>query len=147
AAALLAVRESIRQRRTGGDAFLARLLIASLVGLAGAGMGLAFATELAAGLVLDPVLRRAAVPATRGVWVTACGLAFWLTLPLSARLNLHQPIRHEGFWTPIGLEDLRALRRIEDAIPPGDGVIVPAEHARFGGWENWVLPRGETTAL
>ena len=43
--------------------------------------------------------------------------------------------------------DLRALRHVEAAIPQADGVIIPAEHATFDGWEHWVLPLGETAAL
>jgi len=72
------------------------------------------------------------------------GLLLWLALPLFARLNLHRPLQHRGFRTPIGLEDLRALRQVEEAIPPEDGVIIPAEHANIANWEHWVLPLGST---
>jgi hypothetical protein len=56
-------------------------------------------------------------------------------------------VQHRGFWTPIGLEDLSALRQVEEAIPPEDGVIIPAEHANIANWEHWVLPLGSTAAL
>jgi hypothetical protein len=77
----------------------------------------------------------------------ALGLAAWLALPLTARLNLHWPLKHHGFWSWIGMHDVRALREVEKAIPPEDGVIIPAEHAIIGQWEHWVLPLGETAAL
>lgn len=79
--------------------------------------------------------------------LAAVGLLAWIALPLAARLNLHRPLQHRGFYGPIGLADLQALRRIEEAIPPGDAVIVPAEHANIADWEHWVLPLGETAAL
>ncbi len=74
-------------------------------------------------------------------------MALWIALPLSAQPNLRLPMRQRGFWGPIGLRDLLALRRVEAAIPPGDGVIVPAEHWNIAQWEHWVIPVGETTAL
>jgi hypothetical protein len=92
--------------------------------------------------------REVAPPRSRLALVaTGAGLLLWIALPLGARLNLHRPLQHRGFWSPIGVEDLRALRQVEAAIPPGDGVVVPAEHANIAGWEHWVLPLGETAAL
>lgn len=79
--------------------------------------------------------------------LAAAGLAVLLAAPLAARLNLNKPIQHGGFWSEAHLRDLRALRAIERAIPPGDGVIVPAEHHTVGTWEHWVLPLGETASL
>jgi len=87
-----------------------------------------------AGLRAPPLLRAAA-------------LALWIALPLSGRLNLHVPIRQEGFWSPIHLTDLRALREVERAVPPEDAVLVPAAHWNVADWENWVIPLGPTTAL
>jgi hypothetical protein len=93
-----------------------------------------------------PRLERA--PPSRGVRVrAAAGLALWLVLPLAARLNLHRPLQQPGFWTRLDFEDLRALRAVEAAIPPNDGVIIPAEHAIIPNWEHWVLPLGDTAAL
>lgn len=77
----------------------------------------------------------------------SAGLTLWVALPLSAKANLDVPIRQGGFWGPIGLSDLLALRRVEAAIPPSDGVIVPAEHWNIAQWEHWVIPVGDTTAL
>jgi hypothetical protein len=79
--------------------------------------------------------------------LVAAGLLTWIALPLAARLNLHRPLQHRGFYGPVGLADLRAFREIEQVIPAGDGVIIPAEHANIADWEHWVLPVGETTAL
>jgi hypothetical protein len=92
--------------------------------------------------------REAGPPRSRRAMVLAsAGLLLWIALPLLARLNLHLPIQHRGFWSPLGIEDLRALRQVEAAIPASDGVIVPAEHANVANWEHWVLPSGETAAL
>jgi hypothetical protein len=186
AGVLCAGWRAVRLRRESGSAGASRLLVASLLGLAAASVGLAFATGLAAELndgrhesfllagylgasgyhvslgflwlpfvsatlvLLEPILRQPPRlgPSVRGGRAgLVVGLALWLALPLTARLNLHRAIRHQGFWTPIAPEDVRALRRIEEAIPAADGVIVPAEHFRIHEWENWVLPLGETTAL
>ena len=177
---------SLRRRAASPEV---KLLIASLVGLAGAGIGLAFATNLASALndqqhesfilagylafsgahvtigflwlplvssaliLAKPVLRPVDPAEAIGAGVqrhparAVVGLALWVALPLAARLNLHRPLQHRGFWTRIGLVDLRALRHVEAAIPQADGVIIPAEHATFDGWEHWVLPLGETAAL
>jgi hypothetical protein len=62
-------------------------------------------------------------------------------------LNLNVPIRQEGFWSPIHLTDLRALREVERAVPPEDAVLVPAQHWNVAEWEHWVIPVGPTTAL
>lgn len=166
----------------------ARMLIASLVGLAAAGVGLAFVGALAAalndqrhesvllaaylgsaarhvsppffwlafsaatGVLVEPLLarfapERAARPSGAAVVLAGAGLALWLALPLTARLNLHLPLQHRGFWGPVGLADLMTLRRVEAAIPVQDAVIVPAEHAKINEWEHWLLPLGETAAL
>jgi len=163
-----------------------RMLVATLLGIAVAGVGLDFAARLAdalndqrhesillagylagsgfpvslallwlpfaaAALVLgEPWQPRSACPETRGrsaPALAAGGLLIWLALPMVARLNLHRPLQHRGFWTAIGIEDLRALRQVEEAIPPEDGVIIPAEHANIANWEHWVLPLGSTAAL
>jgi hypothetical protein len=79
--------------------------------------------------------------------LTAAGLLAWIASPLAARLNLHGPLQHDGFYDPVGLTDLRALRDLERSIPEAEAVIVPAEHANIADWEHWVLPRGETAAL
>jgi hypothetical protein len=176
------------RRHTRAEDPGARMLIASLAGLAAAGVGLAFAGSLAAalndqrhesvllagylgsaaryvsppffwlafsaatGVLVEPVLarpvpERAARPSGAAVVLACAGLALWLALPLTARLNLHRPLQHRGFWGPVGLADLMTLRRVEAAIPVEDAVIVPAEHANIANWEHWVLPLGETTAL
>ncbi len=98
------------------------------------------------------VVRGAAVTGTsasspRRALFAGVGLSLWIALPLSAQPNLHLPMRQRGFWGPIGLRDLLALRRVEAAIPPGDGVVVPAEHWNIEEWEHWVIPVGDTTAL
>src|SRR5436190_114026 len=103
--------------------------------------------------LVDPLIARGGAglhpsprPRAARAWAAA-GLTVWLALPLLARLNLHRPIQARGFWTAIGFEDLRALRRVEAEIPPQDGVIIPAEHAVVNDWEHWILPLGETAAL
>ena len=177
----------LRRRRgaTVATGFARSLLIATLLGIAGAGIGLDFAAGLAgalndqrhesvilagylagsglpvsvallwlpfaaAALVLaEPGQRGEALPETRPrrAALAVGGLLIWLALPIFARLNLHRPLQHHGFRTPIGLEDLSALRQVEEAIPPEDGVIIPAEHANVANWEHWVLPLGNTAAL
>ncbi len=182
-----------RMRRPVSDAprpgIAGRLLLASLVGMAMAGVGLAFAAGMAAALndqrhesvilaqyavraawdlslsllwlpfmasvlaLLEPLFARAgpgpekALP-SRAIQVrVVAGLVLWLALPLAARLNLHRPLQHRGFRGRIGFDDLRALRAVEAAIPPADGVIIPAEHVAIADWEHWVLPLGDTGAL
>ncbi|HYY51531.1 MAG TPA: hypothetical protein VE755_01605 [Myxococcales bacterium] len=183
AGVLVGTRRSVRRRTLGDEA---RLLLASVLGLAAAGIALSFASGLAAALsdqrhesiilygylgisgahvtlallwlpfagatlvLAHPLLHRASVDAAsspRRLATTGIGLAIWLALPLLGRLNLHRPLQHRGFWTRIGIEDVHALREVEKAIPPDDGVIIPAEHATFTQWEHWVLPLGETAAL
>jgi hypothetical protein len=167
-----------------------RMLVASLVGIGGAGVLLSFAAGLAAALndqqhdsnilaaylglagahvaagflwlpfvaawtvLWEPLLASSALiggyGAFRRLWravLAGAGLVLWIALPLLARLNLDVPTRQRGFWGPIGLRDLLALRRVEAAIPPGDGVVVPAEHWNIAEWEHWVIPVGDTTAL
>jgi hypothetical protein len=167
-----------------------RMLVASLVGIGGAGVLLSFAAGLAAALndqqhdsnilagyrglagthvaagflwlpfvaawsVLgEPLVASSALIGGKGVFrwwrravLAGAGLVLWIALPLLARLNLDVPTRQRGFWGPIGLRDLLALRRVEAAIPPGDGVVVPAEHWNIAEWEHWVIPVGDTTAL
>jgi hypothetical protein len=184
---------AVRHRRLGepGPGEGGRLLVSSLVGLAAAGIALAFAARLAAALndqrhestilagylgvaglqvslgflwlpfsaatvvLVAPLCARltsrardAVQPRSRSAMAWGTGaLLLWIALPLVARLNLHLPIQHPGFRSRIGIEDLQALRQVEAAIPPGDGVIVPAEHANIANWEHWVLPLGETAAL
>lgn len=92
----------------------------------------------------DPAAR---VPALRPRVLRGLGLAAWLALPLLARLNLERPTKHRGFWSQIGFGDLRALRRVEAAIPPSEAVLIPAEHWNISDWEHWVIPVGQTTAL
>ena len=99
-----------------------------------------------------PLLERAADPSAPprrriGQGVAAMGLLLWLALPLAARLNLHRPLQHNGFYDPVGLRDLRAFRAIEAAIPETEAVLVPAEHRNIAEWEHWVLPLGQTAAL
>jgi hypothetical protein len=193
AGALFWAWSAVRQRRLddAGSGDGGRLLVSSLVGLAAAGVALAFAAGLAAALndqrhesiilagylgvaglhvslgflwlpfsaatlvLVAPLFarltsraREAGPPRSRRAMVLAnAGLLLWIALPLVARLNLHRPIQHRGFWGPLGIEDLRALRQVEEAIPASDGVIVPAEHANIANWEHWVLPSGDTAAL
>ena len=73
-------------------------------------------------------------------------VAGFMALPLAARLNLDLPARHRGFWSPVGLSDLAALREVERPIPPDEAVLIPAEHWSIGE-EEWVIPVGDTTAL
>ncbi len=90
----------------------------------------------------------AAAAGRRHGWLVRAGaVAASLVLPSVATLNLDVAWRNRAFMTKIGLGDLRALREIERAIPPLDGVIVPAEHSNIGDWEHWVIPVGETAAL
>src|SRR5581483_10988359 len=103
-------------------------------------------------LLARPLLHRGADPAGPprrriGHGVAAIGLLAWLALPLAARLNLHRPLQHGGFYDPVGLRDLRAFREIEAAIPKDEAVLVPAEHRNIADWEHWVLPLGQTAAL
>jgi len=130
-------------------------LLAGYLGVAGSHLSLSFLwlPFMASALALaGPLIARASprpehTPSSRTARIQAtAALALWLALPLAARLNLDRPLRHHGFWTRIGIEDLQALRTLEAAIPPADGVIIPAEHANIGG-EHWVLPLGETAAL
>jgi hypothetical protein len=79
--------------------------------------------------------------------LATAGLAVWLLLPTLGKLNVRTAERHGGFWGRIGYADLDALRSVEAAIPPEDGVIVPAEHWNIADWEHWVIPVGQTTAL
>ena len=129
------------------------IILAGYLGTSGAHvtLGLLWLPFAGASLVLaHPFLRAGeAGSAASGRWWTLAGigLAIWLALPLLARLNLHRPLQHPGFRSRIGIEDLRALREVERAIPPQDGVIVPAEHANIAQWEHWILPLGETAAL
>ena len=187
-AAAVLVCSWLELRRRRGAAVptgLARgLLVATLLGTTGAGIGLDFAAGLAGGLndqrhesvILAGYLAGSGLPVSLALlWLPFAaaalvlaerqpgqalpetgqrrpalavgGLLLWLALPLFARLNLHRPLQHRGFRTPIGLEDLRALRQVEEAIPPEDGVIIPAEHANIANWEHWVLPLGSTAAL
>lgn len=180
-----------RRRHDPGSGDRGRLLVSSLLGLAVAGVALAFASGLAAAfndqrhesillayylgsaglhvslgflwlpfsaatvVLVAPLCarltsraREAFPPTSRRATVLAnAALLLWIALPLTARLNLHRPIQHGGFWSRLGIEDLQALRQVEAAIPASDGVIVPAEHANIDDWEHWVLPAGETAAL
>jgi hypothetical protein len=131
------------------------ILLAAYLGGAGLVVSAPFFWLLfcaATSVVLAPLLDRGGDPATptrprlRGA-LLAAGLLAWIALPQLARLNLHRPLQHRGFYGPVGLADVRALRQIEQAIPPGDAVIIPAEHANIADWEHWVLPVGETTEL
>jgi hypothetical protein len=103
-------------------------------------------------VLAEPALTRApartpAEPPGRRRAALAC-VAVWLCAPaVAVQLNLDRPRNHHGFWTRIGLGDLRALHRVEEAIPPEDAVIVPAEHWNIADWEHWVIPVGPTTAL
>ena len=103
--------------------------------------------------LLEPLFARAgpgpekALPSCAIQVRVVAGLVLWLALPLAARLNLHRPLQHRGFRGRIGFDDLRALRAVEAAIPPADGVIIPAEHVAIADWEHWVLPLGDTGAL
>jgi hypothetical protein len=47
----------------------------------------------------------------------------------------------------VELADVQALRALERLVPPGDGVLVPAEHFNIEQWEHWVLPVGPTASL
>jgi hypothetical protein len=131
------------------------ILLAGYLGGAGGVVSGAFFWLLfsAATVVLAaPILDRAGGPNPSSpprlrLAPAAAALLAWIALPLAARLNLHRPIQHQGFRGPVGLADLRALREIEAAIPAGDAVIIPAEHANIADWEHWILPLGETTAL
>jgi hypothetical protein len=133
-------------------------LLAGYLGVAGGHVSLAFFWLLFAAAICvlaQPLLTRPASPGPdhpapcqrAAVILAGAGLLLWTALPLAARLNLHRPIQHRGFWSAVGVEDLRALRQVEAAIPPADGVIVPAEHMNLPDWEHWVLPLGHTTAL
>lgn len=74
-------------------------------------------------------------------------LSSWILLPTLARPSLRVAEDQGGFWGRVGYAELAALRRVEAAIPPADGVIVPAEHQNIADWEHWVIPVGQTTAL
>ena len=134
-------------------------ILAEYLGFAGSHVGLgllwlpfaAASTTVAGALVMlrwTPKRDAAAVlhPRFRSP-LAAGGLALWMALPLLARLNLHLPDKHRGFWSPIRWRDLQALRQVEATIPPEDGVLVPAEHWNIGNLEHWVIPVGDTTAL
>ena len=119
--------------------------------LAGAGAFVSLGFFSLPFLAASAILARAPIGALTG-WTPPRAarlpaLLVWVALPLLAQLNLHRPLQHQGFRGPIGLADLRALRRVEAAIPAEDGVIVPAEHANIAEWEHWLLPTGGTAAL
>jgi hypothetical protein len=132
-------------------------ILAGYLGSAGAHVaaGFLWLPFVAAWVVLaEPLVASSAAIGGKGAFrsrwravLAGAGLVLWIALPFLARLNLDVPMRQRGFWGPIGLRDLLALRRVEAAIPPGDGVVVPAAHWNIAQWEHWVIPIGETTAL
>ena len=79
--------------------------------------------------------------------LAVASLALWLPLPWYSRpSNLAAAAASPGYWGPIRWRDVAALRRVEATIPREDGVIVPAIHETIN-LENWVVSKGDTTAL
>jgi len=108
-------------------------------------LGVPFLFAFAA--LVEPLVGRAAAGVRLPAAARAGVLAAWVALPLAARLNLEQPMRHHGFGSNVDLADVLGLRRLERLIPPDDGVLVPAEHANIAQWEHWVFPVGPTASL